>query len=74
MVCYHNREKYKEPIKVVKSSQGENPANATVKVDVLSKEVNHVLNSANDTYILSKYRNFQKQVKVQNDHHVFKRL
>lgn len=51
MVCYHRKEQHKEPIKKVKSSIGENPNNATVKVELLSKEINQVLNSANDIYI-----------------------
>lgn len=72
MVCYTLKQN-----KLLQQDQkplSQTRKNASVRVDELSKEVNTYLNISSDQYIQYKYRLFQKKVKMENTHHVFKRL
>ena len=46
----------------LKSAKKEKNSKAQVKVEVLSKEVNHILNCSGDAFLISKYQKYQKQV------------
>lgn len=41
--------------KRLKEAQQEKAGKASVKVEVLSKEINHILNSSRDAFLLEKY-------------------
>jgi len=74
MVCYFHKEQKPMNSKRLKKAQQEKAGKASVKVEALSKEINHILNSSRDAFLLEKYQKFCKQVQTKNSHHVFKRL
>lgn len=55
MVCYYHKEQKPMNSKRLKEAQQEKAGKASVKVEVLSKEINHILNSSRDAFLLEKY-------------------
>ena len=55
MVCYFTKEQKPMHSKRLKEVQQEKAGKASVKVEVLSKEINHILNSSRDAFLLKKY-------------------
>lgn len=62
MVCYFQKEIKPMYSHSLKEAQQEKAGKAHVKVEVLSKEINHILNCTGDAYLLQKYLKFRKQV------------
>ena len=62
MVCYFQKEVKPIHSQSLKEAKQEKAGKAQVKVEVLSKEVNHILNCSGDAYLLQKYLKFRKQV------------
>jgi hypothetical protein len=62
MVCYFQKEVRPINSQSLKEAKQEKAGKAQVKVEVLSKEVNHILNCSGDAFLLQKYQKFRKQV------------
>ena len=55
MVCYFHKEQKPMNSKRLKEAQQEKAGRGKVKVEALSKEINHILNSSRDAFLLEKY-------------------